>query len=152
MSDKRNQGSICAGEREAALLAGERETALLSGERALRVLLRTKDELKGAGRYGMWEIFGGGFLSGAGKSPQAAQAKASMKKTLDALKEFHSYLKQPWVSSQQWIELNEFICFCEYFVNQPVADWKMRSKIDDARIQVSISIERLQRLLLDLRN
>lgn len=125
----------------------QKARAVLAGERAVRTLDRSLESLKGAGRYGMWEIFGGGFLSGARKSPQTVEAKNAVKKARDAMAEFKELLDERWVSGQQWIDMCEFIRFADHFLEQPIADWRARSRIDDAKIQVSIARNRLESLL-----
>lgn len=129
----------------------DRASAVLAGERALRTMDRAREGFGAASRYGFWEMFGGGFLAGGRKSVQTVEAKNTMGKVRDAVIDFKELLDEQWVSGEQWIDLCEFVRFCEDFVEQPIADWRARSRIDDARIQVDIAKERLRKMVAQLK-
>lgn len=123
------------------------DQAVAAGERALRSLRRTKDDLKAAGKYGLWDMFGGGFLSGAMKHSKVDSAKAAMAKTRDSMAEFHGLMDVLGASLQQKEDIGEFIKFADYFVEKPMADWAVQSRLSDAGVQLSIAADRLEHLL-----
>lgn len=128
-----------------------RVQAAAAGERALRSLHRTRDDLKAAGKYGLWDMFGGGFLSGAMKHSKVDSAKAAMSKTRDCMAEFYGLMDILGASGQQKADIGEFIKFADYFVEKPMADWAVQSRLSDAGVQLSIAADRLEHLLSDVR-
>ena len=130
--------------------ASDRENARLAGERAIRVLEHTGQQIKDMNRYGFGEMFFGGFLAGGRHARQSNEAKNAMKKALDAVEAFRDLLDRQWLPEQQWLDLGEFIRFTQHFIEQPMAEWTARSRIDDARIQAGIAAERIKKILGNL--
>ena len=113
----------------------DKALAVLAGERALRTMDRARE--------GFWGSQSVRFLGNVwrrifGRRTQICPDCGSQNivgKVRDAVIDFKEMLDETWVSGEQWIDLCELYDL-RGFVKQPIADWRARSRIDDARIQV----------------
>ena len=128
------------------------DTALAAGERALRSLYLAQDHLKSAGKYGLWDIFGGGFLSGAMKHSKVDEAKSCLARAGDHLAVFKEMLGDTQIPGDYQVDIGEFLKFADYFLDSPIADWAVQSRISDAKVQVSIIIEKIENMVARMRD
>lgn len=132
--------------------AEEPDSAMAAGERALRSLGLAQEHLKSTGKYGLWDVFGGGFLSGAMKRSKVDEAKNCMARARDHLAVFKGALEDMQAPADFLVDLGEFIKFADYFIDSNIADWAVQSRISDAKIQVSIITEKVGRMVRWLRD
>ena len=130
----------------------EPDTALAAGERALRSLYLAQEYFNSAGKSSMWEIFGGGFLSGAMKHSKVDEAKKRMTKAGDYMAKFRAALNAHDIHTEYGDDMGEFIKFADYFVAAAIADWAVQSRFSDAKVQLRIISGKMETVVARLRD
>ena len=106
------------------MMKREMQEAVQAGERALQSLYAARDKLGSARNWGIFDMLGGGFIS--------------------------DFVKQ--VSLDLRMEIGSFLSFADFFLDGLVADYMVQSKIADAREQVDDAINRIEKILADVKN
>lgn len=129
----------------------ETREAIDAGERALRSLRAAQNELNSAGRWGMFDMFGGGFLSTMMKHSKMGNAQQYMEQAKFALQNFSKELNEVNRCCSLNLEIGDFLSFADYFFDGIIADWMVQSRIDKARRQVDEAIRRTEEIVRRLR-
>ena len=132
-------------------MRSEIKEAIDAGERALQSLKSAQEKLNSAGNWGIWDMFGGGFLSTIMKHSKMEDAQRHMEDSIYYLKAFQKELKDVSVSMDLRMEIGSFLSFADFFFDGFVADYLVQSKISDAKVQVSDAIFRVEQLLRELK-
>ena len=132
-------------------MRSEIKEAIDAGERALQSLKSAQEKLNIAGNWGIWDMFGGGFLSTIMKHSKMEDAQRHMEDSKYYLKAFQKELKDVSVSMDLRMEIGSFLSFADFFFDGFVADYLVQSKISDAKVQVSDAIFRVEQLLRELK-
>lgn len=125
--------------------------AVAAGERALTSLRRAQEKLDSARNWGLFDLFGGGFVTDMIKHSRMNDASALMENARADLLVFQRELRDVYVPTEFRMEVSDFLTFADFFFDGVIADYLVQSKIADARAQVGDAIYQVERLLRDLR-
>lgn len=131
-------------------LEKEKCEAIEAGNRALRSLRNAQDNLNSAKNWGLWDIFGGGFLSTVVKNTKMDQAKQNMEQARYDLRNFSRELNDVNMSCHLDIETGDFLSFADLFFDGIVVDWMVQDRIKQASQQVAEAICRVEAILRQL--
>lgn len=125
--------------------------AIDAGERALDSLRRAQDKLNSARSWGIVDMLGGGFLTSMIKHSRLDDAAGYMEEAKEDLKRFQRELRDVEVPMEFRVEIGGFLTFADFFFDGLVADYLVQSKIVEARREVAEAIDRVERLLDELK-
>lgn len=125
--------------------------AVNAGERALSSLKAAQNQLNSARNWGIWDMFGGGFLSDLIKHSRMDDASRYMETAKWDLKIFQKELKDVQLRTELKIESGGFLTFADFFLDGFFADYMMQTKIVEAKEQVEEAIEQVEMLLIQLK-
>ena len=75
-----------------------------------------------------------------------------MEKAKSDIQRFQRELRDVQVSLDLRMEIGSFLSFADFFLDGLVADYMVQSKIADAREQVDDAINRIEKILADVKN
>lgn len=125
--------------------------AVTAGERALNSLYAAQEKLNSARNWGLLDLFGGGFITDLVKHSKMGDASAYIEAAKNDLQIFQRELKDVDVPMNIRMEIGGFLSFADFFFDGLVADYLVQSRIADARSQVDDAIQRVERLLRELK-
>ncbi len=129
----------------------EVQEAVVAGTEALGALERAKECLNSAGNWGIVDILGGGLISTFVKHSKMGDASRLVEKARSTLKQFQKELQDVQSLEEIQIETGDFLAFADYFFDGAIADWLMQSRIKKAKRQVEEAIEKVEKILEQLR-
>ena len=133
------------------MMKQEIREAVTAGERALQSLRAAQDRLNSARSWGIFDMLGGGFITGMIKHSKLNDAASYMEAAKIDLRTFQRELRDVEVPTNIELEISSFLSFADFFFDGFVADYLVQSKIADTRRQVSDAIRRVENILQDLR-
>lgn len=128
----------------------EVEEAAAAGERALMSLNRAKEKLNSAGNWGMFDLFGGGFITDMIKHSRINDAKAYMEEAKMDLTSFRKEMSDIGSSLELTLDLGGFLTFADFFFDGLIADYLVQSKISDAKRQLETAIDKVSQIVNEL--
>ena len=130
----------------------EIQEAIQAGLAAQRALEEMGGDLNGAENWGVWDMVGGGIMSTFAKHGCLDDAQDAAYEARRALSRFRTELAD--VSSEQVpdVELGDFAVFADYFFDGLFADLFVQSRIREAQDQVAAVAQRVERLIVRLRD
>ena len=134
------------------IMRKEINEAITAGERALSSLRTAQRELNGARNWGMFDMLGGGFLSGMIKHSKISDASRRMERAKQDLLVFQSELRDVNIPLNMRMEVGSFLSFADFFFDGFVADYLVQSKIAEARRQVADAIVMVENILYNLKS
>ena len=141
-------------EREEKVMTNEmREIreAIQAGERALTSLRKAEEKLTSASNWGLWDIFGGGLISGIAKHNKMNEATTYMEEAKRNLTIFQRELRDVNGTYNLSLDIGGFLSFADFFFDGVIADYLVQTKIHDAKIQVQDAIRSVSGILAQLR-
>lgn len=133
-------------------LEKEKREAIAAGDRALYSLRAAQENLNSAKNWGIWDMFGGGFLSTAIKQSKMDDARRNMEQAKYDLRSFSRELRDVSMSYDLNIETGDFLSFADWFFDGFIVDWMVQDRINKARGQVAEAIRRVEYILRELQN
>ena len=133
------------------LMRREMMEAIQAGERALNSLKTAQSQLRSAGNWGIFDMFGGGLFSSAVKHSKINDASRCVENAKRDLQIFQRELKDVDVPINLQMEVGSFLSFADFFFDGFLADYLVQSKIADARTQVDEAIRVVENILKNLR-
>lgn len=133
-------------------LEKEKREAIAAGNRALHSLRAAQENLSSAKNWGIWDMFGGGFLSTALKQSKMEDAKRNMEQAKYDLRNFSQELRDVSMSYDLNIETGDFLSFADLFFDGFIVDWMVQDRINKAGGQVEEAIRRVECILRELQN
>ena len=120
--------------------------AICAADDALEALRRADKSLSSAGNWGIWDMFGGGFLSTMIKHGKMDDAQREIEQARACLRRFSREVAD--VSGVEALDLDVggFLQFADYFFDGFVADWMVQSKIRSAQQQLRQAIRQVERI------
>ena len=117
-----------------------------------RALEEMSGDLSGAENWGVWDMVGGGIMATFAKHGCLDDAQDAAYEARRALSRFRTELAD--VSSEQVpdVELGDFAVFADYFFDGLFADLFVQSRIREAQEQVEAVTQRVERLIVRLRD
>lgn len=134
-----------------SMLDKEIQEAILSGERALEILRAAQNKLDSARNWGLFDTFGGGFISNVIKHSKMSDASSYMEDAKRDLLVFQRELKDVQGHVDLRVDVSGFLSFADFFFDGIVADYLVQTKIEEAKKQVAQAISIVERLLYDLK-
>lgn len=131
-------------------LEKEKREAVDAGNRALRSLRDAQDNLNSAKNWGLWDMFGGGFISTMAKHSKMERAKQNMEQARYDLRNFSRELNDVNIACHLDIETGDFLSFADWFFDGFVVDWMVQDRINQASRQVAEAIRRVEEILRQL--
>lgn len=130
----------------------EIQEAIQAGLAAQRALEEMSGDLRGAENWGVWDMVGGGIMATFAKHGCLDDAQDAAYEARRALSRFRTELAD--VSSEQVpdVELGDFAVFADYFFDGLFADLFVQSRIREAQEQVAAVTQRVERLIVRLRD
>ena len=125
--------------------------AITAGERALTSLKAAQSKLNSAKNWGIYDMFGGGFIASMIKRSKMDDASAYMEAAKHDLEIFQRELQDVCVPLDLKMEIGGFLTFADFFFDGFVADYLVQSKISDTRRQLADAVRRVENILRDLR-
>ncbi len=125
--------------------------AIDAGERALDSLRDAKKSLKSARGWGVFDLLGGGAISGLVKHVKVGDAKSSLTRAKRDLEYFSRELSDVRDIQGLNIEIGDFLTFADFFFDGFLADIMVQSKIRQAQDNIDDAIYRVENLLGRLR-
>lgn len=131
-------------------LEKEKREAVDAGNRALRSLRAAQNNLNSAKNWGLWDMFGGGFISTMAKHSKMDRAKQNMEQARYDLRNFSRELNDVNIACHLDIETDDFLSFADWFFDGFVVDWMVQDRINQASRQVAEAIRRVEGILRQL--
>lgn len=128
--------------------AREIREAIDAADNALHHLKSARTYLDKAGTWGLFDIFGGGLISGVMKHSRMADAEREIDNARYALQKFSKELRD--VSGYSSIHINDFLTFADFFFDGFVADILVQSKIGQGKKQCDDAIRRVSDIRAEL--
>lgn len=125
--------------------------AISAGERALNSLRAAQNQLNSARNWGVWDMFGGGFISDIIKHSKMSDGSRYLESAKLDLQIFQKELRDVQLRTDIKIEAGSFLVFADFFLDGLFADYMMQTKIVEVKEQVEEAIEQVERLLIQLR-
>ncbi len=124
--------------------------AIQAADNALFHLRNAHTQLRSAGRWGIADIMGGGFLTTLIKHSKLDRAQNEMQAARDAVWRFSRELNDVSGIVGSGVDVGSFLSFADYFYDGFLADVMVQSRIKRARSQVETAISRITKLREDL--
>ncbi len=112
--------------------AKEIDEAILAGNNVMNAIRRMIDHLDSAEGWSTWDLLGGGLLSDFEKHSHIDEANISSGEVNRLLSNFHSELADLQINTNQGVEIDDFLKFTDFFFDDFISDWMVRSKIVDS--------------------
>jgi hypothetical protein len=128
----------------------ELHEAIQAGESVRESLQRVIDSLSSAAGWGTWDLLGGGFISTAIKHSRIDDARSHVHEAQMRLKRFERELADVRLDVNVVIDIGSFATFADYFFDNLITDWIVRSRIEQSRESANGAHERVQQALLQL--
>lgn len=125
----------------------EVKEAIKAGDSVENALYKLIKSLESAEGWGMWDIFGGGFLTTAAKHSSIDDAKKEVYNVQRLIRLFKQELSDVEIATDIEIDIGSFATFADYFFDGLISDWIVQTKINDS-LDRARSIDRdIKRLL-----
>ena len=126
--------------------------AIQAGERALTSLRKAEEKLISASNWGLWDIFGGGLISGIAKHNKMSEATTYMEEAKRNLTTFQRELRDVNGTYNLSLDIGGFLSFADFFFDGVIADYLVQTKIRDAKVQVQDAIQSVSGVLAQLKS
>ena len=130
-----------------ASLLRETEEAIGAGQEAHRQAQQVLDSLRSARGWGIYDLLGGGMLSGLMKHSRMDRAQQQLESLRQALERFNRELKDVRVQCSASAELSAFWRIADLAWDGLISDWTVLSKISTAKARVEQTDAQLMQAL-----
>ena len=127
-------------------LQKELREAIIAADRALEGLERAKINLNSARNWGIWDMLGGGIISGMLKRSKMRDADEDMEYARQELLRFRRELEDVDQLIDPGIANFDFIAFGDLFLDGFLFDLLAQGKINEAREKVDRAIAEVRRI------
>lgn len=131
-------------------LLTEINEAIEAGQDAQMRLRRIQETLRSAKGWGIYDLLGGGLISGMMKRIRMEKAQQQIEELRGSLERFNSELKDVQVQCSASAELSEWLNITDLVFDDPLSDWLSLSKIKDAKAEIDRTAEEVTALLAKL--
>lgn len=131
-------------------LLTEINEAIEAGQDAQMRLHRIQETLRSAKGWGIYDLLGGGLISGMMKRIRMEKAQQQIEELRGSLERFNSELKDVQVQCSASAELSEWLNITDLVFDDPLSDWLSLSKIKDAKAEIDRTAEEVTALLAKL--
>lgn len=127
-------------------LGRERDEAVRAADIALDHLYRAHDLLGSAGRWGMFDILAGGFITSLVKRSKMSDAEAELNAARDALRVFARELSDVEGAGGIHVETGTLSGAFDLFFDNPFVDLYVQGQINEAKDGVEQAIDQVERI------
>ena len=131
-------------------LLTEINEAIEAGRDAQMRLRRIQETLRSAKGWGIYDLLGGGLISGMMKRIRMEKAQQQIEELRGSLERFNSELKDVQVQCSASAELSEWLNITDLVFDDPLSDWLSLSKIKDAKAEIDRTEKEVAALLAKL--
>ena len=135
-----------------ASLLRETEEAIQAGQEAHRQAQQVLDTLRSAKGWGVYDLLGGGLLSGLIKHSRMDKAEQEIAQLRRALDRFNRELRDVRVRCDATTELSAFWRVTDIVWDNLFSDWTALSQISEAKEQVERTDARILDILRQLQS
>ena len=132
------------------IMKKEVQEAIRAGEQVLQSLYYEGEKLENAGKWGIFDMFAGGFFSGYMKHSRIKEAEALLEQAKTELQLFQKELNDVREALHLQIEIGDFLTFADFFLDGFITDYLVQSKISDAREDIELAILHVNIILDEL--
>ena len=118
-----------------------------AGVRALESLEEAKDSLGSARGWGIFDLLGGGAISGFLKHSKIQNAKDCLNEAKRDLERFGRELSDVQDIQGLNLEIGDFLTFADFFFDGFLADVMVQSRIRETQREIDDAISRVKKLL-----
>lgn len=129
----------------------EIKEAIDAGERALQSLKSAQEKLNSASSWGIWDMFGGGFLATMMKHSKIEDAQSHMDDAKYYLKVFQDELKDININFLPRIDIEALLSFADFFFDGILSDYLVQSKISETKAHIAETITKVEDVLNKLK-
>lgn len=130
----------------------EIDEALAAGNTALDALNRAERSISGARGFGIWDMLGGGFISGLLKHSQMDDAQRYVNEANDALRRFQKELSDINININYGVSFDSITKAFDIFCDNLLVDALIQSRIRDAQQNIAQTKQQVQSAMTMLRN
>ncbi len=120
--------------------------AVIAADKALDCLTDAAEQLRVAGKWGIFDMLGGGALTTLIKHARISDANSDIEKAKQAVKNLSKELADVGQVLEINIDISAFLNFSDYFFDGLIVDWMVQDKIRAAEKQVNEAIERVEEI------
>ena len=131
-------------------LLTEINEAIEAGQDAQMRLRRIQETLRSAKGWGIYDLLGGGLISGMMKRIRMEKAQQQIEELRGSLERFNSELKDVQVQCSASAELSEWLSITDLVFDDLLSDWLSLSKIKDAKSEIDRTEKEVTALLARL--
>lgn len=135
---------------ENELMRREVQEAVVAGQRALASLKSAAEKLNSAKNWGLFDMFGGSFISGMMKHSRMNDATLYMENAKNQLQIFQRELKDIHVPMDFQLEIGTFLTFADFFFDDIISDYLVQNRIGKTKEEVDEAIRQVEQILGDL--
>ena len=117
-------------------LLTEINEAIEAGQDAQMRLRRIQETLRSAKGWGIYDLLGGGLISGMMKRIRMEKAQQQIEELRGSLERFNSELKDVQVQCNTSAELSAWLSITDLVLDDPLSDWLSLSEIKDAKAEI----------------
>ena len=131
-------------------LLTEINEAIEAGRDAQMRLRRIQETLRSAKGWGIYDLLGGGLISGMMKRIRMEKAQQQIEELRGSLERFNSELKDVQVQCNTSAELSAWLSITDLVLDDPLSDWLSLSEIKDAKAEIDRTEKEVTALLARL--
>ena len=131
-------------------LLTEINEAIEAGRNAQMRLRRIQETLRSAKGWGIYDLLGGGLISGMMKRIRMEKAQQQIEELRGSLERFNSELKDVQVQCNTSAELSAWLSITDLVLDDPLSDWLSLSEIKDAKAEIDRTEKEVTALLARL--
>ncbi|MBP3886128.1 MAG: hypothetical protein J6F30_00525 [Cellulosilyticum sp.] len=114
----------------------EIEEAILAGQSALQALDEVEKSLSSASSWGLWDLFGGGFLSSIMKHSRIDEAQNKMEYATRQIERFNKEIGEVQSFKGIQISFDGVIKGMDYFLDNFIVDFMVQQQVNKRKEQV----------------
>jgi hypothetical protein len=111
--------------------------AIVAGKSVLPDLEQAIKSLGSAENWGLWDMLGGGFISGMIKHSHIDEARESVNSAQNKISRFKRELADVQKEAEIQVKVWGLATFADFFFDGLISDWVVQSKIEDSLAQVN---------------
>ena len=131
-------------------LLTEINEAIEAGRDAQMRLRQIQETLRSAKGWGIYDLLGGGLISGMMKRIRMEKAQQQIEELRGSLEHFNSELKDVRVQCNTSAELSAWLNITDLVLDDPLSDWLSLSEIKDAKAEIDRTEKEVTALLARL--
>ena len=130
----------------------EVDEALMAGDAALSALSRAESSLNGARGFGIWDMLGGGFVSGLLKHSQMDDEQKYVNEANSALRRFQKELSDINIRIDYGVSFDGITKAFDIFCDNLLVDALIQSRIRDTQKNLAQTKQQVQSAIAMLHN